>query len=160
MSRITDKVKLVGPTISCEGSPKDGNIDGEWRTNPHVQSYVLATDQASFGCFGRKWCCRILLGQPQGRQHRRRVTHRPASAVMCAPHRPGEILKQAILNAAFSSQPSRSWSTRPPIAAAGAQACLWHYCCCRMSTCLAPSNVALKVTVTPSQASMVHMRTT
>lgn len=43
--RITDSVKLVGPTISCEGSPKDGNVDGEWRTNPHVQSYVLATDQ-------------------------------------------------------------------------------------------------------------------
>lgn len=44
-SRITDTVKMVGPTISCEGSPKDGNVNGEWRTNPHVQSYVLATDQ-------------------------------------------------------------------------------------------------------------------
>ncbi len=45
-SRITDTVKLVGPTISCEGSPQDGNVNGQWRTNPHVQSYVLATDQA------------------------------------------------------------------------------------------------------------------
>lgn len=27
---------------------QDGNVDGEWRTNPHVQSYVLATDQASW----------------------------------------------------------------------------------------------------------------
>ena len=44
-SRLTDTVKLVGPTISCEGSPRDGNVNGEWRTNPHVQSYVLATDQ-------------------------------------------------------------------------------------------------------------------
>ena len=44
-SRITDSVKLVGPTISCEGSPQDGNVNGVWRTNPHVQSYVLATDQ-------------------------------------------------------------------------------------------------------------------
>ena len=44
-SRINDTVKLVGPTISCEGSPKDGKANGEWRTNPHVQSYVLATDQ-------------------------------------------------------------------------------------------------------------------
>ena len=44
-SRITDTVKLVGPTISCEGSPQDGNVNGQWRTNPHVQSYVLATDQ-------------------------------------------------------------------------------------------------------------------
>lgn len=39
------QVKLVGPTISCEGSPYKGNAKGEWRTNPHVQSYVLATDQ-------------------------------------------------------------------------------------------------------------------
>lgn len=44
-SRINGTVKLVGPTISCEGSPKEGKVDGEWRTNPHVQSYVLATDQ-------------------------------------------------------------------------------------------------------------------
>jgi hypothetical protein len=65
VSRITDKVKLVGPTISCEGSPKDGNIDGEWRTNPHVQSYVLATDQVGlklmqddgkvFACYVNMW---------------------------------------------------------------------------------------------------------
>lgn len=41
-------MRLVGPTISCEGSPYQGNVQGEWRTNPHVQSYVLATDQV--GC--------------------------------------------------------------------------------------------------------------
>ena len=46
ISKLSDTVKLVGPTISCEGSPKDGIVDGEWRTNPHVQSYVVATDQA------------------------------------------------------------------------------------------------------------------
>ena len=45
ISRITNDVKLVGPTISCEGSPKEGNVNGEWRTNPHVQSYVVATDR-------------------------------------------------------------------------------------------------------------------
>ncbi|KAK9808733.1 hypothetical protein WJX72_002733 [[Myrmecia] bisecta] len=45
ISRLNDNVKLIGPTISCEGSPKEGNVNGEWRTNPHVQSYVLATDQ-------------------------------------------------------------------------------------------------------------------
>ena len=45
ISRITKDVKLVGPTISCEGSPKEGNVNGEWRTNPHVQSYVVATDR-------------------------------------------------------------------------------------------------------------------
>ena len=43
--KLNDKVKLVGSTISCEGAPLGGNIDNEWRQNPHVQSYVLATDQ-------------------------------------------------------------------------------------------------------------------
>ncbi|KAI7836092.1 hypothetical protein COHA_010020 [Chlorella ohadii] len=43
--KLTDHVKLVGPTISCEGSPWQGNAAGEWRINPHVQSYVLATDK-------------------------------------------------------------------------------------------------------------------
>ncbi len=43
--RITDEVKLVGPTISCEGAPMEGDASKEWRTNPHVQSYVTATDQ-------------------------------------------------------------------------------------------------------------------
>ena len=38
-------VKLVGPTISCEGSPLDGDQKGVWRRNPHVQSYVVATDR-------------------------------------------------------------------------------------------------------------------
>ena len=46
-SRITDSVKLVGSTISCEGSPKDGNVSAEWRTNPHVQSYIVATDKVA-----------------------------------------------------------------------------------------------------------------
>jgi translation initiation factor eIF-2B subunit epsilon len=37
-------VKLVGPTISCEGTPLDGDVKGVWRRNPHVQSYVVAMD--------------------------------------------------------------------------------------------------------------------
>jgi hypothetical protein len=45
LSRINDVVKLVGPTISCEGSPLKGNPELEWRRNPHVQSYVAATDK-------------------------------------------------------------------------------------------------------------------
>lgn len=45
LNKIAGNVKLVGSTISCEGSPFEGNIAGEWRTNPHVQSYVIATDQ-------------------------------------------------------------------------------------------------------------------
>lgn len=46
LSRLSPSVKLVGPTISCEGSPLDGDQAGVWRTNPHVQSYVVATDAA------------------------------------------------------------------------------------------------------------------
>lgn len=48
INKLSDRVKLVGPTISCEGSPYQGNVKGEWRANPHVQSYVLATDQVGF----------------------------------------------------------------------------------------------------------------
>ena len=35
---------------------QDGNIDGEWRTNPHVQSYVLATDQVRTSCHSNCSC--------------------------------------------------------------------------------------------------------
>lgn len=64
-NRLSDHVKLVGPTISCEGSPFEGNAKGEWRTNPHVQSYVLATDKVGldvwlrdgnvFHCWSSMW---------------------------------------------------------------------------------------------------------
>lgn len=47
--RITDDVKLVGATISCEGANKGGVLSGEMRRNPHVQSYVVATDQVGLG---------------------------------------------------------------------------------------------------------------
>lgn len=45
LSRLSSTVKLVGPTISCEGTPLDGDMKGVWRRNPHVQSYVVATDR-------------------------------------------------------------------------------------------------------------------
>jgi hypothetical protein len=45
-SRLTGSVKLVGSTISCEGSPLHGQMQkGRWRHNPHVQSYAVATDK-------------------------------------------------------------------------------------------------------------------
>ena len=37
VGKLSDRVALVGPTISCEGSPYQGNVQGEWRANPHVQ---------------------------------------------------------------------------------------------------------------------------
>jgi hypothetical protein len=46
-SRLTGSVKLVGSTISCEGSPLHGQQKGRWRRNPHVQSYAVATDKVS-----------------------------------------------------------------------------------------------------------------
>ena len=69
ISKLSDTVKLVGPTISCEGSPKDGIVDGEWRTNPHVQSYVVATDQARPDSLWHEqglscWVHQYLLGCP------------------------------------------------------------------------------------------------
>ncbi|KAL4428545.1 hypothetical protein ABPG75_002634 [Micractinium tetrahymenae] len=64
-NKLDDHIKLVGPTISCEGSPWQGNAKGEWRTNPHVQSYVLATDKVGldvwlrdgnvFTCWSSMW---------------------------------------------------------------------------------------------------------
>jgi hypothetical protein len=43
--RLSRDVKLVGPTISCEGVPLHGDMLGQWRRNPHVQSYAFATDK-------------------------------------------------------------------------------------------------------------------
>lgn len=63
--RLTKDVKLVGPVISCEGSPYQGNVSDHWRTNPHVQSYVLAMDQEALqilkkdntvlNCYNDRW---------------------------------------------------------------------------------------------------------
>lgn len=63
--RLSKDVKLVGPVISCEGSPFQGNVSDHWRTNPHVQSYVLAMDQEALqilkkdntvlNCYNDRW---------------------------------------------------------------------------------------------------------
>lgn len=63
--RLSADVKLVGPVISCEGSPFQGNVTDHWRTNPHVQSYVLAMDQEALqimrkdntvlNCYNDRW---------------------------------------------------------------------------------------------------------
>ena len=46
-SRLGPRVKLVGSTISCEPAWQGGNTTGAPRQNPHVQSYVMATDQVA-----------------------------------------------------------------------------------------------------------------
>jgi hypothetical protein len=45
-TRLNDMVKLVGPTISCEPAYLAGDFAKERHQNAHVQSYVIATDQA------------------------------------------------------------------------------------------------------------------
>lgn len=41
-SKLVGDVKLVGPTINCEGTAEFAT--GEVRQNPHVQSFAMATD--------------------------------------------------------------------------------------------------------------------
>lgn len=65
LSKLNDQVKLVGPTINCEGSPLHGDAANTWRRNPHVQSYVVATDRIGmnllltdpgvFQCYDNMW---------------------------------------------------------------------------------------------------------
>ncbi|MEW5312893.1 MAG: hypothetical protein WDW38_004491 [Sanguina aurantia] len=65
LRRLVGNVKVVGPTISCEGSPINGDMQGKWRRNPHVQSYVVATDRVGlqvliddgkvFHCHNNRW---------------------------------------------------------------------------------------------------------
>ncbi len=50
---LTDKTKLVGPSINCEGAGDPTNDDGDPSASPsrppwtpHVQSYAVATDAA------------------------------------------------------------------------------------------------------------------
>ena len=38
-----NSIKLVGPSISCEATVQLPG--GLWRSNPHVQSFAVATDQ-------------------------------------------------------------------------------------------------------------------
>ena len=45
-TRLNNNVKLVGSTISCEPAWLSGNMSNEKRQIAHVQSYVMATDQA------------------------------------------------------------------------------------------------------------------
>ncbi|KAK9816513.1 hypothetical protein WJX72_001363 [[Myrmecia] bisecta] len=44
-NKLSDKVKLVGSTISCEPAWRGSNRANEMRQIAHVQSYVIATDQ-------------------------------------------------------------------------------------------------------------------
>lgn len=45
--KLSNDTKLVGSYISCEGYPRNGVPDEEWRLNPYVLPHTWATDQAS-----------------------------------------------------------------------------------------------------------------
>ena len=45
--RLGPKVKLVGSTINCQPVWWRSDSSKELRQNPHVQSYVMATDQVT-----------------------------------------------------------------------------------------------------------------
>ena len=47
LSKLTDTVKLVGSTIHCQPTPYMSEETGDFdiRSNPHVQSYAMATDR-------------------------------------------------------------------------------------------------------------------
>jgi hypothetical protein len=52
---------------SCEGANKGGVLTGEMRRNPHVQSYVVATDQVGgwVGGWGLSWVMADAEGRHQ-----------------------------------------------------------------------------------------------
>jgi translation initiation factor eIF-2B subunit epsilon len=45
LGKLSDTVKLVGPTINCQGAPFQGDPEQHWRNNPHIPSQLIATDQ-------------------------------------------------------------------------------------------------------------------
>lgn len=62
-SQFDNDTRLVGPVISCEGTPNLGDPSAEWRTVPHVQSHAIAVDQVlflhTFSCHSNMYFCNI-----------------------------------------------------------------------------------------------------
>lgn len=44
-SMLSETIKLVGTSISCERAYWENDMDQRSRHNPHVQSFALATDR-------------------------------------------------------------------------------------------------------------------
>jgi hypothetical protein len=60
--RLTPDVKLVGSTISCEATLRDGDAAKGSRQNAHVQSYAMATDQVQNRYERLRLCCGQIRG--------------------------------------------------------------------------------------------------
>lgn len=43
--KLVGDVKMVGSFITCEGTPKGGEVAAEWRLNPYVLPHAWATDK-------------------------------------------------------------------------------------------------------------------
>jgi translation initiation factor eIF-2B subunit epsilon len=56
LQHLSHDVKLVGSTISCEGTPLEGMVKEKWRHNPHVQSYAVATDKVRVKLAFKMFC--------------------------------------------------------------------------------------------------------
>lgn len=80
-------------SASCEGSPWQGDAAGEWRTNPHVQSYVLATDKVrqrrcGGGGAGLRRACSCGVARLR---HLLQLTSSPRGCVPPTPLRPAPL---------------------------------------------------------------------
>ena len=62
-ARLSGDVRMAGATISCEPAWEGGLLSGRQRQNPHVQSYLVAMDQASGRqrLPGSSWCAVTAL---------------------------------------------------------------------------------------------------
>lgn len=52
--KLSNDTKLVGSYISCEGYPRNGVPDEEWRLNPYVLPHTWATDQVGWDLLASK----------------------------------------------------------------------------------------------------------
>ena len=62
-ARLSNTIKLVGPVVSCEGTPFKGNAASTWKTNPHVQSYTLAMDRVRWCWSSLEQACILVLSR-------------------------------------------------------------------------------------------------
>lgn len=77
------QVKLVGSTISCEPFFESADKSKDLRQNPHVQSYVIATDKV---CLAAP---RVLPWAPTGILH--------SLLLLCRTHKALSLLAQRLL---------------------------------------------------------------
>lgn len=53
LARLSERVRMVGPAISCEGTPRGGDVAGDWRRQPHLPAHAWATDAQGWALLSR-----------------------------------------------------------------------------------------------------------